>query len=256
MARAKTSNPYRQSFQRERNRIRRQIKRMLERGYTISIDLPKVPKKITAGSVRKLKRITTEKLYKTGYYSYYENGELKMVSGLQGRKMERQRAAKSASITRARRKAERISAQKVAQRKAEEFAERWERDRENIDRLFADENYALQFTKLQITKRKFEDVLSDKALSWPKTVDKIRNELQQAIETEGEDTVYQRLADNPTVLDSLEETFYKEGDHINPKAFNSLTETIKGKALSAEEQRESQERFENDLANHFDPDEI
>ena len=65
MAKRKSKlTPTQQEYRRERQRIQRQINRMTNRGYDVPELLPKIPKKITEASVRRLKKITTEKLYK------------------------------------------------------------------------------------------------------------------------------------------------------------------------------------------------
>lgn len=69
---------------------------MARRGYVIDAVLPKEPKKITEASVRRIKKISAN-LYKKSYY-VTEEGEV--ISGEEGRKYERSRAAKKAAETR------------------------------------------------------------------------------------------------------------------------------------------------------------
>ena len=64
-----------QAYRRERQRIQRQINRMTKRGYDVPELLPKIPKKITEASVRRLKKLTTEKLYKESRFIDFETGE-------------------------------------------------------------------------------------------------------------------------------------------------------------------------------------
>ena len=73
---------------------------MAKRGYVIDAVLPKEPKKITEASVRRIKKISSD-LYKKSYY-VTEEGEV--ISGEEGRKYERSRAAKKAAETRKRNK--------------------------------------------------------------------------------------------------------------------------------------------------------
>ena len=75
---------------------------MARRGYVIDAVLPKEPKKITEASVRRIKKISSN-LYKKSYY-VTEEGEV--ISGEEGRKYERSRAAKKAAETRKRKKQE------------------------------------------------------------------------------------------------------------------------------------------------------
>lgn len=84
-------------YRKERKRVRDLIRRMKKRGY-IDLDdvLPPIPKKITEGSVRRLKEITPKKLQEKAQY-VASGGQV--VSGTRGRWMERQRAAKKISET-------------------------------------------------------------------------------------------------------------------------------------------------------------
>ena len=78
----------------------RKARSMARRGYVIDAVLPKEPKKITEASVRRIKKISAN-LYKKSYY-VTEEGEV--ISGEEGRKYERSRAAKKAAETRKRNK--------------------------------------------------------------------------------------------------------------------------------------------------------
>ena len=65
-----------QAYRKERQRIQRQINRMTKRGYDVPELLPKIPKKITEASVRRLKKLTTEKLYEESRFIDIETGEI------------------------------------------------------------------------------------------------------------------------------------------------------------------------------------
>lgn len=82
-----------QAYRRERQRIQRQINRMTKRGYDVPQLLPKIPKLITQASVRRLKKITTEKLYKESRFIDIETGEI--LTSKEGRALERSRRKKS-----------------------------------------------------------------------------------------------------------------------------------------------------------------
>lgn len=99
-----------QAYRRERQRIQRQISRMTKRGYDVPELLPKIPKKITEASVRRLKKITTEKLYKESRFIDIETGEI--LTGKQGRLIEnKQRAQRAAQTRRNKRKTSKIPPQ-------------------------------------------------------------------------------------------------------------------------------------------------
>lgn len=93
MAKRKSKlTPTQQAYRRERQRIQRQINRMTNRGYDVPELLPKIPKKITEASVRRLKKLTTEKLYKESRFIDVETGEI--LTSEEGQKLERSRRRK------------------------------------------------------------------------------------------------------------------------------------------------------------------
>ena len=93
MAKRKSKlTPTQQAYRRERQRIQRQINRMTNRAYDVPDLLPKIPKKITEASVRRLKKITTEKLYKESRFIDVETGEI--LTSKEGQELERSRRKK------------------------------------------------------------------------------------------------------------------------------------------------------------------
>ena len=93
MAKRKSKlTPVQQEYRRERQRIQRQINRMTNRAYDVPDLLPKIPKKITEASVRRLKKITTEKLYKESRFIDIETGEI--LTSKEGQALERSRRKK------------------------------------------------------------------------------------------------------------------------------------------------------------------
>lgn len=102
--RKKVLSETQKAYQREYNRIKRFITRAEKRGY--QFDTGKILKKLTAprkSSVEKLKKLRAPELYKKAVYG----GEAtygEVVTGEQGRRAERQRAAEKAAETRRQRK--------------------------------------------------------------------------------------------------------------------------------------------------------
>lgn len=93
MAKRKSKlTPTQLAYRRERQRIQRQINRMTNRAYDVPDLLPKIPKKITEASVRRLKKITTEKLYKESRFVDIETGEI--LTSKEGKKLELSRRRK------------------------------------------------------------------------------------------------------------------------------------------------------------------
>lgn len=120
MARNKSTSKVEQQYRKERKRIQRQMNRMLARGYILPEVLPPIPKKITAGSVRRLKKITTKKLYDMADFQDLTTGEV--VSGQEGRKLERKRTAKKSAETRRRRREEQPEVPQVPETPTEPLA--------------------------------------------------------------------------------------------------------------------------------------
>lgn len=103
MAKRRKQTLAEKAYNREHRRIKRQITRMTQRGYDIPENiLPPRPKRVTAASVRRLQKITTSKLYERSRYIDVETGEL--LTGAEGRRLERQAAARRAAETRRQRR--------------------------------------------------------------------------------------------------------------------------------------------------------
>ena len=99
MAKRRKQTPAEKAYNRERRRIQRQINRLSKRGYDVPENLlPPRPKRITEASVRRLQKITTPKIYERSRFIDFESGEI--LSGTEGRKLERQAAARRAAETR------------------------------------------------------------------------------------------------------------------------------------------------------------
>ena len=85
-------SPTKQAYSKQLKRIKQFIRRAEKRGYIFSENvIPPKPKRITPASVRRLQRITPEKLYKNAaYVSELTLGEI--VPASVGQKLEKQKA--------------------------------------------------------------------------------------------------------------------------------------------------------------------
>lgn len=63
-------------YQKERRRIQNTISRYRRAGFEVEFELPKIPKRITEASVRKLSRITPKNIQKKTWVPDLETGEL------------------------------------------------------------------------------------------------------------------------------------------------------------------------------------
>ena len=93
-------------YEQELKRIKSFIKRVEKRGYIVSENIiPQRPKKVTKSSVKRLKKITPQEIYKKSEFLVEETGEI--ISGLEGQKLERKlKSQKSAETRKAKQKAE------------------------------------------------------------------------------------------------------------------------------------------------------
>lgn len=92
--------PIQQQYRKERRRIQNAMNRLEKQGYVIQDDLlPSVPKKVTQASINRLKKITTEAIYKKSVRLDTETGEI--TPGIVARDKARSQRAKEAARRRA-----------------------------------------------------------------------------------------------------------------------------------------------------------
>lgn len=83
-------------YEKNRRRIQRAIRRLESRGYLVPEGLlPNKPKRITAGSVRRLQKLDLETIYRRSRYVERETGEI--LKGTKGRQLERAQRREIAS---------------------------------------------------------------------------------------------------------------------------------------------------------------
>lgn len=99
MAKKRPQSKSKEAYNKEIRRIKRFISRAEKRGYQFEEGVvPKKPKKITPASVRRLKKITPDYLYRKAVYGGEATaGEI--VSGKRGRTEERKEAARKSAET-------------------------------------------------------------------------------------------------------------------------------------------------------------
>lgn len=208
---------YKQLYKNEIKRIKRFISRAEKRGYSFNFKEPVPPKRIRKESVERLKRITSEKLYANAEYKgalsdYY------IVSGLQGRKLERSASAKKGAETR-KRKAEQKEKEDVKIPTYDFINEIIFRINELPDGRWVSYQVYLDFTS---HKKYLISLINDRAdiASQYNTTDKYIKYLK-----DNEDRIIHNL--EIIMRDSNESSIIG--------AFNELAEILKGSALSFEE---------------------
>lgn len=85
-----------QQYMKERKRIQSAMRRLENQGYVLPDDLlPSTPKKVTQASINRLKKITTEVIYKKSVRLDFETGEI--TPGIVARDKARSQRAKEAA---------------------------------------------------------------------------------------------------------------------------------------------------------------
>ena len=88
--------PIQQQYRKERRRIQGAMNRLEKQGYVLPDDLlPSTPKKVTQASIRRLKKITSEAIYKKSKKLDFETGEI--TPGIVARDKARSQRAKEAA---------------------------------------------------------------------------------------------------------------------------------------------------------------
>lgn len=106
MAKIRKQTPAERDYSKQVKRIKQFIRRAEKRGYQFSEDvLPQKPKRVTQASVRKLAKLTPDKLYQKAVYGGLASGG-EIVPATEGVKLERSFRAKKSAETRKYRLAE------------------------------------------------------------------------------------------------------------------------------------------------------
>lgn len=88
--------PIQQQYRKERRRIQNAMNRLEKQGYGLPEDLlPSMPKKVTQASINRLKKITSESIYKKSKKLDFETGEI--TPGIVARDKARSQRAKEAA---------------------------------------------------------------------------------------------------------------------------------------------------------------
>ena len=100
-SRKQTTNQ--REYAKQVKRIKQAVRRAEKRGYIFDENIvPQTPKRITQKAIQQLKEITPNTLYSQAKYIDTSSGEI--ITGAEGRKLERQKSAKKAKETRERNK--------------------------------------------------------------------------------------------------------------------------------------------------------
>lgn len=95
-----SKSKYYKEWVKQRNRINKIMRRAMARGYAVEPMLKETPKRLTKKTIENLKKITPEEVYKKAWYFGEYAPTEEGVSGLEGRRLERQAAAQKAKESR------------------------------------------------------------------------------------------------------------------------------------------------------------
>lgn len=192
------SQEVRAEYRRQRSRLSRFFKRASERGYIWEKSfIPDIPKVVTEASVRRLKKLTPEILYKKSYKTAdYESGEL--IPGEKARKLERKESAKKSAETRKKNKLKK------------QINEALKKDTEGLYKREIKQDYPIATDVIinnfmsQIDQWTPKGIWSD-VFRGIKESDKntLKNIINGAINDQGKEAVAVRIEDNANELNDL-----------------------------------------------------
>lgn len=228
-----------QLYQKELRRLKQFIRRTEKRGFHYAEDIiPEKPKRITKKSIERLQKLSAQELYKKATYKDPTTGA--GLTGAEGRRLERQRAAIKGAKTKSKSKGK-------SKRKIPDVGdlpkatyEIIENVREEIRKWTPSSGWTDFFTE---AKRRDKNILE--------------NMLEGAIRQEGADVIASRLeAHAYEVLSIVQEILYgsggKDGNQVN-NDFARFSQILLGRGLTVEESialanaQEYTEDFEEDL---------
>lgn len=188
------TNKYLAEYNREVRRLKQAIRRAEKKGYTVPSNIiPPKPQKITAGSVRRLAKITPEKIRQKSASDVILAKPTKAKLNAQLKKDKEQR-------------------KKITQK-----------TQESLKKIQENEDYREKFSKGEIVYRKILDLLEKYAIENPKAVQVIKGILNDEISQFGKGAVMESLAQNEE--DILETVEYAMHYPINsPQSNNALYE--------------------------------
>lgn len=200
-----------EQYMQERRRIQNFIRRAEKRGYIVPKDLlPKIPKRVTKASIRRLQKLDAKSIYDKSTYVSRETGEV--VSGRKGRAIERTKAAKKGAETR-KRKAAAIKA--AIPREADIILENL---REQLETFMPSISATRYQQEQQVNHR-----------------DLLMGALDDAIDELGEDVVAQNIKKHSSELSDLIETaLYTAYDNVMKTSLVEFYNILHDDAMSTE----------------------
>lgn len=170
------SSEYLKEYNKEVRRLKQAIRRAEKRGYIVPESIiPQSPKRITQGSIRRLKKITPEKIR--------QKSELYVLEANPSKSKERKQSINKKSA-----KALQVKKDKEQRKKIDKKA------KESLKKIQVNEEYRREFSMGEILYRKILDLCDKYSIDNPKGVQLIKGIIQDEINTYGKDTVMRAFA--------------------------------------------------------------
>lgn len=232
--------PTQQAYYRNRERIQSFIRKASKRGYQFQANiLPAIPKKITPASVRRLEKINPEYLYGKSIYAV----GLDVVSGREGRKIERARAIEKRRENKLKKIAQQAQQATQEQRsQADEWTDEqfyeWRKKQDEIDRQNA-QNFSYAIRALEI----IEDLIDQ----YPVGGKIMRKLLGEQLSLYGrEDLIYSISKAPEEFLSLAQDIIYYESDKENIyRAIVSMYQLLSGEQPDEQARRDIEEELES-----------
>lgn len=250
------SNTLKKQYTSQRRRIQRFIKNAEKRGFSFTSKetiLPKIPKKITKASINRLKKITSDTLYRKATYLTDEGV---VVSGWKGRFIERSNASKKAAKTR-KLKRQSLTKEKISKQPTQipmpDVSPEWlehRRRQDELDRKRLSESDELRqmFSEGNMIYEQIKQSIAEVRRDHLQAGMHLERVLNNHITQYGKEIVIRTIAQAPSeVLELIDISLrYNPGDNRHDTAIRELQMLITGYIPDAQEARDLQDAIDQD----------
>ena len=225
------SNKYLKEYNKELKRLKQAIKRVEKQGYTVPENLiPKTPKTITAGSVRRLAQITPQKIR--------EKSQANIISAKPTKANEKKHVIKKEQS--------KLSAQVKKDKEQRKKIDK--KAKQSLKKLKENEEFRKSFSEGEIVYRKILDLCTKYNIDNPKGTQIVKGILQDEFNQFGKDNVILALSkiDNEELLEIIEYSFrYGVDSPQSNSALYEISMLIEG-AINFNTRKKLDEALAND----------
>lgn len=245
MAIKKVKSPTQLEYEKQLRRVKQFIYRAEKRGYTFSTNLiPKRPKKITEGSVRRLQKLTPDYLYSKAT-AKTEQG--KTITGKQKRVQERIQSAKKGGHTRKRNLEKARKQREYKEREKNLFApndsdiEERRRKQDKIDRELAETG---EFDDGVLTLQQLRDMIDRAKSNNQRGGYKLEELLNSCLAVNRTQVLINIGKAHRDTISQAYELIHYWGTDRGYQAYASMYEIMTGHTMSAQESAEASDIYE------------